>query len=311
MQRDFKAFVSEFCIELEKNETFIRQGINLLDDARSAVESGRLQIAWGKNRGITHVYSVRTEDLYDRYRSGRRTEEIAVDLLDELLNVNPDEMNDVARQLDDYEEIRSRLFIRAINYDRDKDQLENCVYRRIGDVAQTLYVLAGSSGNIVTSGKIPKSMIERWGRKEAEVFDAALLNTFFKAPPRLFKWEKILADPSYKGENFMELMKTGILSRGPEGNCISTAEQTNGAIAAFMPGVLPRIADLLESDLYLAFTSIHEVMVHSADSATPDQLRKVLESTIDECTSEQDFLSKNIFFYDRHEGHVICLAGDK
>ena len=310
MQRDYNAFVTEFCMKLEKNETFIRRGVTLLDDARSAVDSGRLQIAWGEDRGITHVYSVRTEDLYDKYRRGRRTEEIADDLLDEFLNVDPDELNDVARQINDYEQIRSRLFIRAINYDKDKDQLEHCVYRRTGDIAQTLYVRAGARGDTVTSGKIPKSMIERWGRKEAEVFDAALLNTFFMTPPRLYKWEEMLSDPSYKGENFMGMMKTGVLSKGPEGNCISTTEQTNGAVAAFMPGVLPRIADLLESDLYLAFTSIHEVMVHSADSVSPDQIRKVLESTIDECTDDEEFLSKNVFFYDRHEGHVICLAGN-
>ena len=310
MQRDYEAFISEFCMEVEKNDGIIRRGIHLLGDAASASEEGNIQMAWGRDKDLTHVFSIRTADLYRRYRKGQSTEELIDELLKNFSDMDPDDLDDVAHRLEDYNTIRGRLFIRAINYDRNKEQLEKCIYRRVGDVAQTLYVRAGSHGNILTSGKIPRELLGYWKRDETEVFDAALLNTFFVSPPRLYRWEKFLTDPSYAGENFMDMMKKDVLSKGPAGNCISTTEKTNGAIAAFMPGVLPRISDLLESDLILAFTSIHEVMVHSSETASPADIRSVLSSTIDECTSEEDFLSKQIYFYDRHEGHVICLEDD-
>lgn len=36
----------------------------------------------------------------------------------------------------------------------------------------------------------------------------------------------------------------------------------------------------MEADLYLVFTSVHEVMVHSADMVYPEDLKDVLMDTI-------------------------------
>ena len=47
------------------------------------------------------------------------------------------------------------------------------------------------------------------------------------------------------------------------GNCLSTSRKTNGAVAVFLPGVAERLAYLLDSDFYMVFTSIHEVMIHN------------------------------------------------
>lgn len=56
------------------------------------------------------------------------------------------------------------------------------------------------------------------------------------------------------------LLKTAI------GNCLSTSRKINGAVAVFLPGVAERIYDLLNSDFYIVFTSIHEAMIHNVES---------------------------------------------
>ena len=78
----------------------------------------------------------------------------------------------------------------------------------------------------------------------------------------------------------MDLLETYQPNKGIAGNCLSTEKRTNGAAAIFLPGVARRLAELMEADLYLVFTSVHEVMVHSADMVYPEDLKDVLMDTI-------------------------------
>ena len=222
-------------------------------------------------------------------------------------NCISEEINEVIKNLGDYESIRNRLTVKLRNYPSQMEDLEDGVFRHVGDIAQVLYVDCGEHQNVLSSFKVKTEMLKMWGMEASEVFDAALLNTYFLTPPRAYRWEKILMNPNYRGDNFMDLMSTDVLSIEEVGNCISTTKRTNGAVAAFLPGVLPRISALLDADLFLAFTSIHEVMVHAAGIVDPVNLREVLTSTIQECTPEEDFLSDNIYFYDKKEGRVTCL----
>lgn len=91
------------------------------------------------------------------------------------------------------------------------------------------------------------------------------------------------------------------------GNCLSTVNKTNGAVAVFLPGVAKRLSQLLDGDLYLAFTSIHEVMVHNANLVTSEDLKEVLADTIQEATTEEEYLSSHIYHYSQKTGEFTCL----
>ena len=43
-------------------------------------------------------------------------------------------------------------------------------------------------------------------------------------------------------------------------------------------------------------------MIHNAATADPEDLRRVLEDTVRDTTPEEDFLTLNIYFYDRDTG---------
>ena len=79
-------------------------------------------------------------------------------------------------------------------------------------------------------------------------------------------------------------------------------KRTNGAAAIFLPGVARRLSELLGSDLYLVFTSVHEVMVHNADVVYPEDLKEVLSDTLEKATPEEDYLTSSIYRYSRRSG---------
>lgn len=105
----------------------------------------------------------------------------------------------------------------------------------------------------------------------------------------------------------MESCSADVVSKDAMGNCLSTTIKTNGAVAIFLPGVAKRLADLLDSDFYMVFTSIHEVMVHNAEKVDPEDLKCVLADTIKEATPEADYLTSRIYKYDRKTHRFTCV----
>lgn len=69
-----------------------------------------------------------------------------------------------------------------------------------------------------------------------------------------------------------------------------------------MPGVARRLSELLGSDLYLVFTSVHEVMVHNADVVYPEDLKEVLSDTLEKATPEDGLSDIFHLRYSRRSG---------
>ena len=96
----------------------------------------------------------------------------------------------------------------------------------------------------------------------------------------------------------MDLNHEFYLTRDSIGSCLSTARRTNGAVAIFLPGVAKRLADLMDADFYMVFTSIHEVMIHNADHSYR-RILKMFERNFAGGNSEEDFLTDKIYRYCR------------
>ena len=60
--------------------------------------------------------------------------------------------------------------------------------------------------------------------------------------------------------------------------------------------------------LYLAFTSVHEVMLHDAESVEPEELKTILKATIEEATPEEDVLTRHIYHYDLKSDQIEMMA---
>ncbi len=167
------------------------------------------------------------------------------------------------------------------------------------------YLRLGRQDGCISSMKIRKDILKEWKLTEEEVWKNAVENTSLMTPPRIYRWEELLVTPLYSGDDFMNDEKLYFLDRENfAGLCLSTALRTNGAVAVFLPGVAQRLADLLNDSFYIVFTSIHEAMIHAAKNVYPEDLIKVMHDSIKEATSEQDFLTDKLYFYNRNEEKI-------
>lgn len=270
----------------------------------------RLFVKQFEANGVTEVCALYVGDLYEEYRRGLGMDMIVKDVVKRLQGISRTDIIEKAKIISDYDKIKNYLFIRLINKNKYEADLRDSVYRTIGDIAMVLYVRMGEREGYTSSMKVKQHMLEKWDMDRDEVFEAALLNTYFISPPRIYCWEKMLFDTHYEGENFMNLLSDYPIRRGAVGNCLSTVKRTNGAVAVFLPGVASRLADLMQGNLYLVFTSIHEVMIHNEKTADPEDLRHVLIDTIKETTPEEDVLTFHIYHYDRATG-IFSLCDEE
>lgn len=262
----------------------------------------RLLLKNRQKEGVYEVCALYVRDLYDEFQNGWSMENIIEEILKRLDTISRSECFEKSKNLEDYEKVKEDLFIRLLNVVKHRDELQNAIFRTVGDIALVLYARMGELDGCSTSIKIKQHMLQKWEKDEQTVFNDALLNTYFISPPRIYCWEKLIYNMSYEGENFMNLLFDLPLKKDTFGNCLSTLTRTNGAVAVFLPGVAQRLGYLLGGGFYMVFTSVHEVMIHSEENTDPRKLKEVLAETIEETTPEEDFLTYYVYHYDPETG---------
>lgn len=301
MEKSYRRFIGQLMVRLKTDMELEEEDIYIIRETEDPYDD-RLCLEIGKGEKYSEVCALHIRQLFDWYLEGKNLDEIQDILMRNLRRTRQSGLRDKVLSLGNYHEIQQDLFVRLFNVDKYREDLKDAVYRQIGDIALVLYVCLGESEGVISSTKIRRAFVEAWGMDEQEVFDQAILNTYLKTPPRLYKIERLLADPGYCGETFMEGEQNIVLDRESCGNCLSTEKRINGAVAIFMPGVARKISQLLDSDLYLVFTSIHEVMIHSDTTVGAEDLRNILQETVRFMTAEEDFLTYKIYHYERKTG---------
>lgn len=268
-----------------------------------------LNIIFAEHDDAYEVCSVHVEELYVAYQNGIRLNTIVDYICSDVLHAKSIYVYDKTKELMDYDTAKSRLFVRLINYDRNADILRDVVHKTLGDIVFTVYAIVDENEFGIVSTKVLKSMVKKWDKNEDDIFNEAIKNTYYLTPPRIYKWEGVLCDESYAGESFMNDEDICDLDKSFSGNTLSTTRKTNGAIAVFLPGVAEKISELLDSDFYMVFTSIHEVMIHSTGSGVdPKDLKLVLQDTLREVTPSSDYLTEKIYKYNRRTHKFECVT---
>lgn len=278
MQKDYETFVEKLEIGIYEATGIPRENISFeKEGGRFAPVGDRLLVKFAEHDDAWEVCGLYTQELFKSYQNGSPFEEIIKEITDDLNRIK-------------------------------KADLQDAVYKTLGDIALVLYMKVTEYEGCVTSTKIRQGMLEQWGKECDEVFQEAILNTYFMSPPRIYRWEQMIFNPEYEGESFMNLGDKCELKKDAMGNCLSTTKKTNGAVAVFLPGVAEQLAYMLDSDFYMVFTSVHEVMIHNDKFVEPEDLQCVLRDTIREATPKEDYLTSRIYQYNRETHKFICVT---
>lgn len=279
--------------------------IRLLNIGGNGKENGRVRediicVMWG-HRERLHLLHWKVRKMFEHYRK-----EGWQGILPEIaskLSSPPAEGGTLALGDGSYEKSCERLIIRPVNYTRNQEQLQDCIYWRRGDIALVLYALLCDSGDDYISVKVNRPMTAQWGLPEEVLLTNAMLNSSLRMPPRLFHGSDMRVHHRWR-EGIMMPEEEGIsISLNPKdhweqvlGYRLTTAKRVNGAAAIFYPGVQERLALLLGGDYFVGFTSVHEAVVHPVRHKQLPDIKNAVRET-NAVLDERETLTDSIYRY--------------
>ncbi len=268
------------------------------------VQDDYIHVVWGDGN-IRSMMNWSVKEYYEKFeRIG--WEGILPELLTKIHNAGQS-LDWLNMEANGYEACKERLIIRPINYDKNKYELENCIYFLQGDIALTLYGIVTDQEEDFVTMKITEQLIEEWPVSDEMLLKNAMYNTQELMPPRLYystdlrKSHKqsegiFMPDEADMNAELFEVKQDDELE-GALGYRLSTTKGINGAVAFFYPGVRERLGEIMGGDYYVGFTSIHEAIIHPVDRQDALHMRDSIRD-INRIFPGNEMLSNRVYRYD-------------
>lgn len=271
------------------------------------------------NNGTTHIAlilykngeklhpQIYLERFFEDYKRGKTMKEILQDVMttyeEALKNINPDSLSGI----EDWEQVKGRLAFRLLSKERNKEILENYVYKDFLDLAAIVTFCTEIDEQGVKAIRVTHDLAERWNVSEEEILQAAEENTEALFPVRM---EPILDTLCRVADISRDDLPEEVLAEedSPQIMILSNYLGVNGATVIMYDLLLKQVYQQLEGKFIILPSSIHEVIVMPLASAPPiANCQEMVEQINRSSVREEEILSDSVYLYD---GKKIVLACD-
>ena len=250
----------------------------------------RLFVEAFENSSGKQLCGIDVKDLYERCMEGSSMESISYSVQDEIEKLKTVGMLEGEMTPDSYQKIRKYLFVKPLNKKAHSLELEDAVHKDVGDIACVVYMML-SNTNEYFCVKIKNQHLKQWKMTKEAVMEEALKNTCQMTPPFIYTNGKNKSGGSFMDNGAFCLSKSDKVM----GVQLCTNAKENGAVSVFFPGVLQRLAQLMESDLYILFTSRNESSIYSVNESNLEDIKDelhIMETDYDNGIWYEDSLSE-------------------
>ena len=276
----FRNFVKDAVSEyLPDNYEIFVQSVNKPSGAYTGVGA--------REKGSKIAPVINTDDFYPRYLNG----ECLVDLLKEIsntfINAPRPVTNDFIDWVNDYNKVKSHLFIKVLN---DRSVPDGVLKRTKMDIAIIPYVLIQKDSNGFSAFAVTEDLLKMWDVNGDDIIEDAISNGNELFPLRISSIAEELGFDEGDDDTPFRI----ITVEGKQG----------GAAAVFYPDTLERVSELFGGDFMLLPSSVHEMLAlpHVADFEV-DAYREMVMKINSEVVDERDRLTDSVYRYhhDRRE----------
>lgn len=193
-----------------------------------------------------------------------------------------------AINLNSFEGIKERLSVQILNAERNQSQLQVITHRKIPetDLAVVYRIEVASNRDGFESVKVTNKMLDIWGIREEQLYQAALEQNMKKYPFIIADAGQFLFRAEPVPEQYPEEMKEKRFYYLTNSNIV------NGAATILYPDILKTIGDKFQGNYFILPSSIHEVLLMKDDGEiNVEELQSTVRSVNDESVPEGDILS--------------------
>lgn len=236
---------------------------------------------------------------YHRFLNGVAMEDIYEDILTTYRENQPKEDFDISL-FKDFSKAKEHIIMKLVNYSRNSEILKDIPHVRFQDLAIIFVVAVCDFMNEYATILIHNQHLPLWEISQEELYEIAIKNTPQLLPYRFEPMEKMLE----------HLMDTPL----PFPSEIHMSVLTNkikihGATCMVYPGLLKEISDLLEDDLIIIPSSIHEVLIIPSQTVKDEYTMQDFSDMIIEVNETQltddEMLSDHAYLYLRTDDKLV------
>lgn len=278
-----------------------------------------------KNNGVTldalSIYkkgervspNIYLKPYYERYINGTP--------MDYIINWIINEYEDSRNNIDDgwnvdlknYDSVKDRIVIRVINYEHNKEILNNLVHRKVLDLAITYRYMFNEMDGAFPSVAIDNVLFKEWDILEEELYESALKNTMEIFPYETKLLYSFVQESLEMKKNMIsdelkeELGFIAHITEAPKIYILTNTVHIHGASCMFYKNVIHNFALVNDCNIYILPSSLHECMLVLDDDVNPEFLKGLLMNANRSSVGYIDLLSDNIYYFDREKDEIsIC-----
>ena len=247
------------------------------------------------------------DDVYEEYLENEITISDAVEELIDRYESSMKAMADLHTLSIDYENCRDKIIYRLVSREQNKKLLENMPYIPFLDMAITFHLVVSISEHYMQSLKISRELQENWGVSVEQLYKMAKENTERLLPPEVSGLRQ-------RVEKYMTLetagkqMGEGDLTKSEKIDMIVISNKLgiNGAAVVLYEGLIEKIAENYNSDLFLLPSSIHEMIVVPAyDRKLHEVFTGIVGCINEKYVEREEILSDRVYIYLKDEKKFI------
>lgn len=212
----------------------------------------------------------------------------------------------------DYETVPDKVIYKLINYHQNRELLEEIPHIRLCDLAIIFCLLVEQSGNYLATTVICKEHMESWGMDTQMLMELAKKNTKRLLPAKIRNMSEVMQEiaRNYLGNDTEKTALDEMLSMPSEIPLyvLSNHINTNGAITMLYEGILRDFAMVLEHDLIILPSSIHEVLlVPYEGELCMEELKEMVRHVNRTEVAKEEVLSDNVYIYSRKTDKISIV----
>ncbi len=248
---------------------------------------------------------IHLSEIYDCYLAGTDVPDLAEHIAD-IYDSSADHFSDLTSDLlFDFDYVKDRIILKLVNYERNREMLEDVPHIRKLDLALTFRLFAVTEDRMAGSILVDRMLMEMWGCTPQSLLELASENMNRMWRPVLLPMDCVVRDfMEEAGEISVDRLKSPLIVMTNEKFCM-------GAVSLFCSDQLKELARHTKCDYYVLPSSIHEViLLPCTEEMTAGGLEEMVRNVNADVVSEEDFLSDHIYIYEREKDR-LRIAGEE
>ena len=254
---------------------------------------------------------------FESYQMGKPLSVIMEEIISCYESAKEEKMFEI-EDIRDFSAVKDKIVLRLVNYEKNKEQLKNCPYKKYLDLAVTFRYVAGKDPVGIASSLISNTEFNMWNIQLEELYQIALFNTMREFPWQMNSLAKVISDclkdrfpEILPDEVYADVDKIRNKEDGVSMYVLTNDTGINGATCILYDNVIKHFAKVQESNIFILPSSIHEVMLVPENTETePEFLISLVVEANQSAVGLIDLLSDNIYYYDREKDQIYIYASN-